>query len=342
MNRSLACLRLVSKSWLAAVTAHPGNLQLDSVENQRDLLRLCKLLPNMGGLEFSIRRMKLNLKTLSTLSGLSHLSLVGVRGKKEELSADISVLPKSLKELHLKSVHMPSECFQSLQCVDLTSLSLHYGRNEEEDVHELLQHLPKLKDLDLISTLPVRICTFLFQGFHWCQALTRLKLSNETLLDPVGENVILLNLTEAHFEDGLMTPDWLNSFNMAAPRLQLLRVQRMICTAALAGEKLNPFTNLRSLVLAPALSGFLQLADESLQSLSFGPYESDPFHRHVEQLARLTNLTRLELIEVNAGDEFTALRQLPIRELLLNNCPEAGEELLVPDALPDLITLHVV
>ena len=145
LNRSLACMRLVSKSWLAAVTAHPGNLQLDSVENQRDLLQLCKLLPNMGGLEFSTRRMKLNLKALSTLSGLSHLSLVGVRGKKEELSADISVLPRSLKELHLKSVHMPPECFQSLQCVDLTSLSLHYGRNEEEDVHELLQHLPKLK-----------------------------------------------------------------------------------------------------------------------------------------------------------------------------------------------------
>lgn len=88
--------------------------------------------------------------------------------------------------------------------------------------------------------------------FCRCQALTRLKLSNETLLDPVGENVILLNLTEAHFEDGLMTPDWLNSFNMAAPRLQLLRVQRMICTAALAGEKLNPFTNLRQALFLPS------------------------------------------------------------------------------------------
>ena len=144
-RKSKARMRLVSKSWLAAVTAYPGTLKCKSVKQQDELLRLCQLLPNMTGLDLSSKMRKLSLQPLSIASQLSHLSLTGNAKDLVELDTDISALPKSLRELHIKSICLAPDGFRSLQCVNLTSLSLCSGKSRAGEVWELLQHLPKLK-----------------------------------------------------------------------------------------------------------------------------------------------------------------------------------------------------
>ena len=141
-RKSKGRMRLVSKSWLAAVTAHPGTLKCKSIKEQDELLRLCQLLPNMTGLDLRTRRRELDLRPLSLLSQLSHLSLAGNVVK---LHSDISALPKSLRALCLKPVSLTPDGFKNLQCVNLTFLSLQSSRTWTNEAWELLRHLPDLK-----------------------------------------------------------------------------------------------------------------------------------------------------------------------------------------------------
>ena len=86
--------------------------------------------------------------------------------------------------------------------------------------------------------------------------------------------------------------------------------------------------------------GFLGVAGASLQSLSIVARDDDSGSHHLEELARLTQLTRLELNEVYYTEGLSALRHLPVEELVLFDCPGAEEKLLAPGALTALRKLH--
>ena len=154
-NGSLASMRLVSKSWLAAVTAYPGLLSDVEVEKASDMKNLRKIMPNVVGLELSCNN-KINLQPLSALSKLTYLSLAGQYPSREdegELQANLSVLPKSLDTLRLKSVYVLPKCLTRLKCVDLRSLVFCFGRNKTAEVLELLQCFPQLEVHPHIPTL---------------------------------------------------------------------------------------------------------------------------------------------------------------------------------------------
>lgn len=146
-SSSVACMRLVSTSWLAAVTDHPGALQSIKVQEQDDLLRLCKLLPNMVRLEIDTRMTELKLEPLSALSKLTSFGLQAVFQYQRvgEASATISGLPENLRKLQLNSVNFPSACFGSLNLAKLRSLSLKSPGDNRAEILKLLQHLPHLQ-----------------------------------------------------------------------------------------------------------------------------------------------------------------------------------------------------
>lgn len=97
----------------------------------------------------------------------------------------------------------------------------------------------------------------------------------------------------------------------------------------------------RSLVLTAADPEFLELADDSLPSLSLQEPHPDLLSPSLAKLARLSCLTRLELRDVYARDSMTRLRGLPLQELVLIDCPGAEEKLFVPAALTTLRRLHI-
>lgn len=97
----------------------------------------------------------------------------------------------------------------------------------------------------------------------------------------------------------------------------------------------------RSLVIDGSDMGFLDLADVSLRSLSIEYNIADDDNQFTD-LARLTQLTRLELKDFHDTPPLTALSQLPIEELVLLSCwLQAVEELLVPGSLRALRKLHI-
>ena len=154
LGESFADLRLVSKSWLAAVKAYPGHLRDVEIGADSHLKDLCKMMPNMVGLEMSPRCKKLKLQLLASLSRLTHLSLDGSYSfwdTDEELRADLSGLPRSLEVLWLRYVYVPPESFTRLKCVNLRSLGFDFGQNKPIEVWQLLQHLPKLEVIFLFS-----------------------------------------------------------------------------------------------------------------------------------------------------------------------------------------------
>ena len=81
-------------------------------------------------------------------------------------------------------------------------------------------------------------------------------------------------------------------------------------------------------------SEFLELASPQLVCLScrhsvdgLRPNDAVP---DVFAIARLTSLTRLELIEYHETCDCSALHNLPLKELLLLDCPLLPEALIVP------------
>ena len=145
-------MRLVSKAWLAAVTAYPGILEDIEIEKQADLAKLRKLMPNMVGLEIGSDRDKLNLKPLSALKQLTYLNLSGADPffEEDELQADLSPLPESLRKLKVSRVYVPPDCFKNLKFGELRSLSFGFGQNKQAEIWRLLRYLPVL-EVDLIA-----------------------------------------------------------------------------------------------------------------------------------------------------------------------------------------------
>ena len=96
----------------------------------------------------------------------------------------------------------------------------------------------------------------------------------------------------------------------------------------------------RSLILTASDPEFVDLADDSLPSISLKEQEPDTFES-VAKLTRLTSLTRIEMRDMWAGDSLTSLRGLPLQELVLLDCPGVTYKLFAPAALTTLRRLHV-
>lgn len=96
----------------------------------------------------------------------------------------------------------------------------------------------------------------------------------------------------------------------------------------------------RSLILTASDPDFVDLADDSLPSISLKEQEPDAFES-VAKLTRLTSLTRIELRYMCAGDSLTSLRGLPLQELVLLDCPGVAYKLFAPAALTTLRRLHI-
>ena len=92
-------------------------------------------------------------------------------------------------------------------------------------------------------------------------------------------------------------------------------------------------------------SRFLHLAPDSLQSLSYQPYERAYPYREPDHsaLARLTALTHLELADVPVRYEINlSWPPTPVlQELIIIRSPDAEGILLTPGALGSLRKLHV-
>lgn len=82
------------------------------------------------------------------------------------------------------------------------------------------------------------------------------------------------------------------------------------------------------------------LAGPQLLSLSCRPRSNEA--PDIAAIARLSSLTRLELICYSSKADFSALWGLGLRELLLIHCPHIPSALIVPNALPDLQTLRIL
>ena len=148
--KTIACIRLVSKAWHAAVKEHPLSPKPIRVAKTDELQRLCQILPNMSGLELSSRAGRIVLNPLSALSTLRDLSLAGrdcswQPSQRAELCANLGGVPSSLRSLQLQFIQLCPQNVNSVKFVNLSSLSFRSRRDSNSAVWVLLQHLPQLK-----------------------------------------------------------------------------------------------------------------------------------------------------------------------------------------------------
>ena len=90
---------------------------------------------------------------------------------------------------------------------------------------------------------------------------------------------------------------------------------------------------------------FTPLAGPELLSLScrrVDIYDDNEQVPDIPAMAELTALTRLELIDYECQLDFAPLRQLGLKELVLDNCPYIPRALFVLGALTALQKLHIV
>ena len=152
-RRAVASMRLVSSSWHAAIRAYPGTLRNIEVERPSQIADLQKIMPEVACLEVGSKEEEMDLGLLSELTRLTSLKLGrlqrfwGVYATRQlaPYSADLSVLPTSLRRLQLQDACVVPEGINSLTCSELTSLSFAFGKNRKSDLWKLLRNLPKLK-----------------------------------------------------------------------------------------------------------------------------------------------------------------------------------------------------
>ena len=146
-NGCIASMRLVSKSWLAAVRAHPMKPKHMSLTANHDLVKLCGIMPHMAGLDFNCAEHRPDLSPLSAQTSLSHLSIGGHGDLREPpllTGADLSHLPKSLRSLALQTVSVQPGSFGSLSFASLRELTID-GVSASPALQELLTCLPNLE-----------------------------------------------------------------------------------------------------------------------------------------------------------------------------------------------------
>ena len=147
-SNTIVDLRMVSKSWNAAVKEYPMTKTFH-VTKVGDLRKLCKIIPNPRELTVTRQELKLNLRPLASLTSLTKVSIAGIEyawsDGLRQLYARLSNLPSSLRMLQLTHVDLPPRCLRDLQCTDLRFLSLQMVPQGDFDAWKMLRQLPVLE-----------------------------------------------------------------------------------------------------------------------------------------------------------------------------------------------------
>ena len=146
-KKCIASMRLVSRSWLAAVRGHPMKPKAMLLTANHDLVKLCGIMPHMAGLDFNCSKECLDLGPLSAQSSLTHLSIGSDQTLHQCLpltGANLSPLPSSLRDLVLRRVSVQPGDLESLKFVSLRSLTLCCTPSFPA-IKELLKCLPDLE-----------------------------------------------------------------------------------------------------------------------------------------------------------------------------------------------------
>lgn len=120
----IAQLRLVAKSWRAAIQHYPGSAKLKSLDKLEDL---CSLMPNIASVTLkNINSPFVNLSLLGQSPQLTSLSLAAMAvgpnpGHKKPAPVEVDFLPGSLKDLHLKNLGLAPGSFDHT-AASITSL----------------------------------------------------------------------------------------------------------------------------------------------------------------------------------------------------------------------------
>lgn len=164
--QDLACLRLVSKAWMAAIQQYSGSAKVSS--SLRKLNTLQHIMPSVGKL-YITHRIKgpttLDLTPLAQFRQLTSLDLSAMRKPYKRYygrQLNVKAIPNTLRELDVRGLYLDNGSFSSV-AASLTSLKYHRretklclsshavgnGATEiqesEEVAWEWLQHLPYLK-----------------------------------------------------------------------------------------------------------------------------------------------------------------------------------------------------
>ena len=153
-SKDLLALRLVSKAWRSAVQEYRGFVNID-IESSTHLFGVCKFLPAMSSLVVNCTGLQFYLHPVSSLSRLTHLEIFKYlldedeqNNEADELLADLSLLPASLRSLVITDCYVDPACFKYIRCVELTRLDIQWTTNTAAEICKLLQRLPQLKVAD--------------------------------------------------------------------------------------------------------------------------------------------------------------------------------------------------
>ena len=139
---AVALLRVVCKAWHAAFREYPAAVDLLLLDPD-DLTHLCRLLPAMASLKVHDVDCWTNFQPVSVCTNLTQLRLDG----DPEAVVDLSLLPRSLRELTMDGIFPYSRPWQNLSSLKLTALEVIGDLLEQDDGFSPWHLLPYLQDL---------------------------------------------------------------------------------------------------------------------------------------------------------------------------------------------------
>ena len=153
--RAFLALRLVSKSWKAAVrAAFTGELEITINDSSSAAIsRMCRLLPGMSALNIKTCGTSFDLSPVSALSRLVSVDLYNDSISPILMRADLESLPASLETLFLSGFHLRDVHLQHLKCVTLKNLECEITQETFDDTFRLLEALPSLKVISMARQL---------------------------------------------------------------------------------------------------------------------------------------------------------------------------------------------
>ena len=147
--QDLLTLRLVCKSWRAAITEYSGHSHV-TIGKSTDLFGICKLVPTMSRLTVSSPRLDFYLHPVLACSRLISLHLL--RDQADDFdphnfktsTVDVTVLPSSLLQLDIGNCRLDPANVKHIRCIGLTRLAF-AGVNSLPEICQVLDRLPDLK-----------------------------------------------------------------------------------------------------------------------------------------------------------------------------------------------------
>ena len=144
---SLAALRLVSKSWCAAVEQSPRRVMCCNANQANSLQALCAIFPNMVHLRIDSACATTNLDVLATLRCLRSITLSpNWENLASQPSFKVSSLPAALRDMRSDGVRISPEQLDKANLPHPTRLHFEWEQTEEAtSTWTLCSRLPHMK-----------------------------------------------------------------------------------------------------------------------------------------------------------------------------------------------------